>query len=113
MIRILRAIGRPVRNELFEFTSTGHENTGRTEKGRQAHGLKSSIKLNQEKGENPITMKMFEFQFRWGGKRACFGIDVNAPTIEEAISKANRFLLSDATVSPLNHPDTWIRREHP
>jgi formylmethanofuran dehydrogenase subunit E len=56
-------------------------------------------------------MNTFEFQFRWGGKRSAFGIDVNAPTIDEAVTKANRFFNSDATVSPVNHPDAervWI-----
>ena len=32
-------------------------------------------------------MNTFEFQFAWGGKRSAFGIDVNAPTIEEVITK--------------------------
>ena len=27
-------------------------------------------------------MNIFEFQFRWGGKRSAFGVDVNALTIE-------------------------------
>jgi len=36
-------------------------------------------------------MKLFEFQFRWGRTRYCFGIDVNAVSIEEAVTKANRF----------------------
>jgi hypothetical protein len=31
-------------------------------------------------------MNMFEFQFRWGGKRSSFGVDVNAPTIDEAVT---------------------------
>jgi formylmethanofuran dehydrogenase subunit E len=56
-------------------------------------------------------MNTFEFQFRWGGKRSAFGIDVNASTIEEAVTKANRFFNSDATVSPVNRPDAervWI-----
>ena len=56
-------------------------------------------------------MRIFEFQFRWGAKRSAFGVDVNATTIEEAVTKANRFFLSDATVSPANHPDAerlWI-----
>lgn len=57
-------------------------------------------------------MNTFEFQFRWGGKRSCFGIDVNACTVEEAITKANRFLNSDETViQTINHPDAerlWV-----
>jgi len=56
-------------------------------------------------------MNMFEFQFRWGRKRSAFGVDVNAPTIDEAVTKANRFFNSNATVSPVNHPDAerlWI-----
>jgi len=56
-------------------------------------------------------MNTFEFQFRWGGKRSAFGVDVNAPTIDEAVCQTNRFFNSDATVSPVNHPDTerlWI-----
>ncbi|MGH7971421.1 MAG: hypothetical protein ACREIC_22100 [Limisphaerales bacterium] len=56
-------------------------------------------------------MKTFEFQFRWGGRRAGFGIDVNARTIEEAIAKANRFLASEEAVRPTQHPDAerlWI-----
>jgi len=42
-------------------------------------------------------MNMFEFQFRRGGKRSSFGVDVNAPTIDEAVTKANRFFNSDVT----------------
>src|ERR1043166_677710 len=56
-------------------------------------------------------MKTFEFQFRWGGKRQCFGIDVNAVSIEEALAKANRFFDSDDAIHPANHPDAarlWI-----
>lgn len=56
-------------------------------------------------------MKTFEFQFRWGGKRRCFGIDVNAVSIEEAVAKANRFFDSDDAIHPLDHPDAqrlWI-----
>jgi hypothetical protein len=56
-------------------------------------------------------MKTFEFQFRWGGKRQCFGVDVNAASIAEAVEKANRFFDSDEAVHPLNHPDVerlWI-----
>ncbi len=56
-------------------------------------------------------MNTFEFQFRWGGKRQCFGIDVNASSIEEAVAKANRFFDSDDAVHPVNHPDAerlWV-----
>ena len=56
-------------------------------------------------------MKTFEFQFRWGAMRRCFGIDVNSPTIEEALVKANRFFDSDDALCPVNHPDAervWV-----
>ena len=56
-------------------------------------------------------MKTFEFHFLWGGKRQCFGIDVNAASIEETVEKANRFFDSDDAVRPANHPDAervWL-----
>ena len=56
-------------------------------------------------------MKTFEFQFRWGRTRYCFGIDVNAVSIEEAVTKANRFFDSDDALCPVNHPDAervWV-----
>jgi hypothetical protein len=58
-----------------------------------------------KKEKTSTTMNTFEFQFGWGGTRSAFGLDVNASTIEEAVTKANRFLNSDATGSPVNHPD--------
>jgi hypothetical protein len=56
-------------------------------------------------------MNIFELQFRWGGKHSCFGIDVNAHTIEEAVAKANRFFKSDDTALTSHHPDVerlWV-----
>ena len=50
-------------------------------------------------------MKLFEFQFRWGTKHHSFGIDVNARSIEEAVTKADRFFDSDDAVHAANHPD--------
>lgn len=46
-----------------------------------------------EKGK--ISMNLFEFRFRWGGRRSAFGIDVNARSMEEAITKAGQFFSSD------------------
>lgn len=56
-------------------------------------------------------MNIFEFQFRWGGQRQCFGVDVNAKDIEEAITKANRFFDTDEAVHAIKHRDAqrlWI-----
>ena len=56
-------------------------------------------------------MKLFEFQFRWGTKHHSFGIDVNARSIEEAVTKADRFFDSDDAVHAANHPDAerlWV-----
>src|SRR5438093_10279913 len=65
-------------------------------------------RTGQTKGNS---MKTFEFQFRWGGKHRCFGIDVNAVSIEEAVTKANGFFDSDDALCPVNHPDAervWV-----
>ena len=43
---------------------------------------------------------MYEFQFRWGGKTRAFGIDVNADTLEEAVTKANAYFDSDDLLTP-------------
>ncbi len=56
-------------------------------------------------------MNLFEFQFRWGTKLHSFGIDVNARSIEEAVTKANRFFDGDEAVRPANYPDVerlWV-----
>ncbi len=56
-------------------------------------------------------MNIFEFQFRWGRKRGCFGIDVNAASIEMAVTKANRFFAADEGVRPTVDPDAkrmWV-----
>lgn len=56
-------------------------------------------------------MNTFEFQFTWGGKRQCFGIDVNADSMEEAVEKENRFFDSDDAGRPANHRDAeriWL-----
>jgi hypothetical protein len=37
-------------------------------------------------------MKQYEFQFRWGGIKRSFGLDVMAGGITEAVEKANHFL---------------------
>ena len=56
-------------------------------------------------------MNTFEFHFKWGGKRQCFGIDVNAASIEEAVEQANQFFDRDDAIRSANHSEVqhvWL-----
>ena len=60
---------------------------------------------------------IFEFQFKWGSERACFGFDVKAATIDEAVSYANIFLDDSDGIHNLLHSEgvdrIWIHVTSP